>query len=350
MTDIVSVSITDSFGFWRAKLNEVITRINGIGTSSAITVTGGTMAGVAISGGSIDGTPIGSTSKAAGKFTSVQTDVPLAVAYGGTGASTASAARTALGCGTMAVQNYDSVSITGGSISGITPLPLASGGTGSSTASGARTALGCGSMASQNSTAVSITGGTMSGVTVGSSVLAESIWSSGDVKITMKAVADSGWVMMNDGTIGSSTSGATTRANSDCETLFKLLWANTNSTWCPIYNSSGVLVTKGATADADWIAGRRIALPKVLGRSLAISGSGSGLTSRALGENLGSENAIVVAHTHTINATAVYGVRPNTTGGDSMVTTTATTTGSTGSSGTGANMQPSVFFNIMIKL
>ena len=44
----------------------------------------------------------------------------LALAKGGTGATTAAGARTALGLGTMATQNSNNVSITGGSIDGIT--------------------------------------------------------------------------------------------------------------------------------------------------------------------------------------------------------------------------------------
>jgi hypothetical protein len=47
-----------------------------------------------------------------------------------------------LGLGTIATQNANSVTITGGSITGITDLAVADGGTGSSTASGARTNLG----------------------------------------------------------------------------------------------------------------------------------------------------------------------------------------------------------------
>jgi len=63
----------------------------------------------------------------------------IGVAGGGTGATSASAARTALGIGTLGVQNSNSVSITGGSISGITldaavissgVVALARGGTG----------------------------------------------------------------------------------------------------------------------------------------------------------------------------------------------------------------------------
>ena len=66
----------------------------------------------------------------------------LAIADGGTGASTATDARTNLGSGTMATQAANSVSITGGSITGITDLAVADGGTGASTAAAARTSLG----------------------------------------------------------------------------------------------------------------------------------------------------------------------------------------------------------------
>jgi hypothetical protein len=63
------------------------------------------------------------------------TTVP--VNLGGTGATTASGARTNLGLGTIATQNASSVAITGGTITGITDLAVADGGTGSSTAAGA---------------------------------------------------------------------------------------------------------------------------------------------------------------------------------------------------------------------
>jgi len=66
----------------------------------------------------------------------------VALADGGTGASTAADARTNLELDTMAQQASTGVSITGGSITGITDLAVADGGTGGSTPSDARTNLG----------------------------------------------------------------------------------------------------------------------------------------------------------------------------------------------------------------
>jgi hypothetical protein len=97
----------------------------------------------------------------------------LAVADGGTGASTPSLARDNLGLGSIATQNANVVSITGGSIVGITDLAVADGGTGASNAADARTNLGLatgatttvGTMSVQNSNSVNITGGAVSGIT-----------------------------------------------------------------------------------------------------------------------------------------------------------------------------------------
>jgi len=65
------------------------------------------------------------------------------------------------GTGSVSAAN---VAITGGTISGITDLAVADGGTGASTASGARTNLGLGTIATQDSSNVSITGGSITGV------------------------------------------------------------------------------------------------------------------------------------------------------------------------------------------
>jgi hypothetical protein len=101
-------------------------------------------------------------------LTSVTLGSPLAIAQGGTGATTANAARTNLGIpatGGLATQDANNVSITGGVIVGITDLAVADGGTGASTPGGARSNLGLGSISTQNANAVTITGGAITGIT-----------------------------------------------------------------------------------------------------------------------------------------------------------------------------------------
>lgn len=83
----------------------------------------------------------------------------LAVADGGTGASTAAGARTNLGLGDMSTQSPNAVAITGGNISGITDLAVADGGTGASSASTARSNLGAAASATTITAGLGLTGG-----------------------------------------------------------------------------------------------------------------------------------------------------------------------------------------------
>jgi hypothetical protein len=85
------------------------------------------------------------TGNVTGTLTGNATNVSgvVAIGNGGTGATTATAARTNLGLGSLALQNSNSVNITGGTITTLTTdLAIADGGTGSSNAAGARTNLG----------------------------------------------------------------------------------------------------------------------------------------------------------------------------------------------------------------
>lgn len=171
-------------------------------------------------------------------------------------------------------------------------------------------------------------------------------YTTGDIKLTLKTAADPGWVMITDGTIGDATSGAT-YANANAAALYSLVWGNVSNTYAPV--SSG----RGANAAADFAAHKTIALPKMLGRAIGISGAGSGLTSRALGQTLGEENHTMlltelVAHTHTYNS-AVAGFAPFQAAGPEAGIL-ASNTGSTGSTTPFNVMQPSSFLNAMIKL
>jgi hypothetical protein len=185
--------------------------------------------------------------------------------------------------------------------------------------------------------------------TLGTGELVATGFTTGDVKLTLKTAADTGWVLMDDKTIGNAASGGTGRANADTEDLFTLLWTNTADADCAV--SSG----RGASAAADYAANKTIALPKTLGRSLACYGAGSGLTSRALAKIVGEETHVLTttempAHSHTLTDSYVK----NSPGGAGAAAgadrATGASTAASGSDGAHNNMQPTVFLNVMVKL
>jgi hypothetical protein len=182
-----------------------------------------------------------------------------------------------------------------------------------------------------------------------------SAFSTGDIKPTFKITADTGWVMLDDRTIGSGTSGATNRANSDTVPLFALLWTNCADADAPV--SGG----RGASAAADFAANKTITLPKAMGRAMMGAGAGASLTSRALGSTVGEERhtqsiAEMPAHSHPAPGGQFIlwnGYAGYTVGGDGLVYNGGAATTNTANTGGGTPfnvMQPSFAVNFMCKL
>lgn len=199
--------------------------------------------------------------------------------------------------------------------------------------------------------------------TAASSVITNTAFTTGDLKPTHKASADSGWILWSDGTIGDGSSSATIRANADTSALFALYWTYGN-TLCPIAGGYGV------SAAADYAAHKSIALPLGAGRVFGLAGSGSGLTLRTLGAAVGGETVILSTsnlppYTPTGSvATTITGTYLQSGAGGGSVNTTGSAQGATnpvatstftgnaqgGTSVPVAVMQPTAFVNVMIKL
>lgn len=137
----------------------------------------------------------------------------------------------------------------------------------------------------------------------------------GDVKFRYATGAHSGWVRANGRTIGSAVSGATERANADCEDLFTHLWgADAN-----LVVSGG----RGANAASDWSAGKTITLPSL--RNRAVFGLG----------DMGSTNAALIAD--TLIDGAGTNITLGATGGEDEVTLTIAQTPKHTHTGTTSN-------------
>lgn len=96
--------------------------------------------------------------------------------------------------------------------------------------------------------------GPSSGGGGGGSVDPTTIFQTGDCLWLPAQGTRSGWVRANGRTIGSSTSGASERANADVSSLYVYLWTNYSNTVCPV--STG----RGASAAADFAANKTITL------------------------------------------------------------------------------------------
>lgn len=100
----------------------------------------------------------------------------------------------------------------------------------------------------------------------------------GDIMFQDQAGARAGWVRDNGLTIGSATSGASERANADCQNLFLFLWNTYSDTLCPVVSG------RGANAAADWAANKKITMPdKRFRGAIGLDDMGNSPAGRAAG-------------------------------------------------------------------
>lgn len=178
----------------------------------------------------------------------------------------------------------------------------------------------------------------------------------GTVRMNFEDDAPSGWITLDDGTIGSAASSAD-NANDDNETLYKLIWNNISDTYAPVTGG------RNPSADQDWALNKPIQLPQVNGR--AIKGA------TTLGKTAGTESHTMTLnelplHQHTIEnvfispggsggASGIVGEYPETNpsypdGYAYAVGYTSVHTSAEGGGNAQTLMQPTVFGRFIIKL
>jgi hypothetical protein len=216
---------------------------------------------------------------------------------------------TALGLGNMSTQAKSAVDITGGTIVGITDLAVADGGTGASTAANARTNLGVtatgadtayafrannlsdlasastsrtnlglGTIATQNSSSVSISGGSITGITdlavadggTGSSSLTANnvLLGNGTSPLQVVAPGTSGNLLTSNGSTWVSTappagaSAVTSVATGNGLQGGTITSTGTLSVACPAFNTVGSYCFVGGGSQGNgstWVAGSNYA-------------------------------------------------------------------------------------------
>ena len=81
----------------------------------------------------------------------------------------------------------------------------------------------------------------------------------GSISAQARLAGSPGWLLVDGKTVGNAASGATSRANADTWLLFEQVWAFPAAS-VPIFDSAGVASVRGASAAADFAAGKRLAL------------------------------------------------------------------------------------------
>jgi len=286
---------------------------DGSGRITATTFVGNVTGNVT---GNLTGTVTGNASNVSGT---------VAVANGGTGATTNANARLNLGLGSLAIQNSNNVSITGGAISGLSVTA---------------TSLNITGQLSLDSVAGS-TGQVLTSNGIGSAPSWSTAFQSGMLMMWPTATAPAGWLLCDGSAVSRST----------YATLFSVIGT--------VYGSGNGTTTFNLPNFAD-------RFPIGAGNNYALNAQG------------GNKDAVVVSHTHTATVTDpghqhVIGNNTNTGGLDlggwsgpymmasgsrccdwrsnteNATTGISVTNSITGSSGTNANLPPYTGIGFIIK-
>jgi hypothetical protein len=164
------------------------------------------------------------------------------------------------------------------------------------------------------------------------------------------AVTADGWInLLNGAQIGSAASGAATLGSPWTFPLYKLTWDTMIDPYAPVIGG------RGASADADFLANKKMNLPNPSGRLMGASGSGAGVAGKNFGEPYGTNTktlslANMPAHTHGLHMKGT-GSGTSTIVRDSGTLDIESSYMESAGSGTAFDiMPPGLYLNYIIKL
>lgn len=152
----------------------------------------------------------------------------------------------------------------------------------------------------------------------GTSVDPDSVYKTGDIKVSYDNQPIAGYVRVNGRTIGSAASGATERANLDTQPLYEKLWSFSNVT---------VVGGKGASAVADYTANKPLTLPNAAGRGIfGVDDMGAGAQNVLTGETMAAATTVgSPGGSQTVNITPLMLPNYQLTGGSGLVSVSGST-------------------------
>ena len=154
-------------------------------------------------------------------------------------------------------------------------------------------------------------------------VQADQILTPGDTMWRLQGGVRSGWVRMNDRTIGNTGSGATERANADTEAVYTFLWNNCPDSVAPV--SGG----RGSTAASDFAANKTITVPTMQGLIAGgvddMGGTAANLIQRSTTISTTNGNATATVASSTGIAVGMFVVSANIPAGATVASISGTT-------------------------